>query len=122
MSERDEQIKFIQYLNYLENAGKLTYFAVPNAQALSPVNRIKAAINIKKLKAEGFRPGAPDLVVILTGKVVFIEMKAKKGGVVSDNQVIMLEKIKKLNHTAVVCMGFDAAMEVINDNLQAQQG
>jgi hypothetical protein len=67
-----------------------------------------------KNKAIGVRAGVPDLMIIVKSSLLFIEMKRKKGGVVSVFQKDWLEKLDKLDNVyAVECKGYEEAVEVI---------
>lgn len=119
MSEHTEQMAVVQYLHLLERQGKCTYFAIPNSQSLSSLDPRRAAIAMSKLKAEGLRPGVPDLCIIGKGKVLFIEMK-KKGGRVRENQTQFIERLNFYGHYATVCEGHERAIEVINEFLSCK--
>lgn len=103
--EEEEQIALIQYL---EIKG-IKYTAIPNS------TYTKSWKQKKKNKDMGLNPGLPDLLLILPKKLLFIEMKRIKGGVVSKHQK---EWIKALNSIgkqieAVVCRGFEEAIKTI---------
>lgn len=67
-----------------------------------------------RAKALGVRPGVPDYMMIVNGKMVFIEMKRKKKSKVSDHQKIWLEELNKINNVyGFICYGYDEAKEVI---------
>lgn len=69
MTERQHQIKVVQYLQILEKQKKiLTFFSVPNGGS-------RNALEAKNLKLEGVRAGVSDLVIVFKGKVLFLEMK-----------------------------------------------
>lgn len=109
-SEHDEQVAFIQWL---ELTGYM-FSAIPNGG----VRHIGQAM---KLKAEGVRPGVPDVLVIVNRMLVWIEMKRKdlkpkrggSGGVSLDQK----KWIKALNECSncevFVCYGAVEAIEKI---------
>lgn len=73
-----------------------------------------------RMKKIGYKKGAPDLMIYqkppaYNGQFVgvAIEMKRKKGGVVSDEQREWLEKLRAQGWMAVVCAGADAAIEIL---------
>lgn len=80
-------------------------FAVPNGGGRS---KVEAAI----LKAEGVRPGVPDLMLALpTGHYhgLFLEMKRQNGGRVSPEQKAWIERLESVCYKAAVCRGFNEA-------------
>lgn len=106
-SEHDEQVAFCQYLDFVH----VTYFAVPNGSNKSMTAR-------RKFKAEGLKPGVPDMVLLFEGgETVFIEMKRKSGGTVSKDQKEWLERLRVLGFDAYVCKGAKEAIEVVQKYL-----
>lgn len=84
-------------------------FAIPNGGK-------RNIITAKLLKDEGVKAGVPDVFLAVPRKDfngLFIEMKKKKGGVVSENQTKMLELLKRFGYKAVVCNGAEAAVKEI---------
>ena len=85
-------------------------FAVPNGGAR---NAITGAL----LKAEGCRPGVPDIIlpVPINGYTgLAIELKAK-GGRLSPEQKWWIEELRVYEWRALVCFGARDAIEVIED-------
>ena len=75
----------------------------------------------KKLKAEGVKPGAPDLCLpVARGGYhgLYLELKRRGGGVVSPSQKWWLEKLQEQGYRAVVCYGWNDARETIEDYLR----
>lgn len=102
-SEHEEQCAFV-------SAFRKTYpgvriIAIPNGGWRD----IRTAA---RLKAEGVCRGVPDLFIPAWG--LWIEMKRKKGGVVSENQQDWLEYLDELGYGAVVCCGADDAMNMVH--------
>lgn len=119
-TEEDEQKTLVQWLRLR----RITHFAPGNENQHSGVIRqwVKpASLAAKiitmienKLRAMGKRKGVSDLVVLLPGaKAVFIEMKRKKGGVVSEEQESWRKEVIALGFEAHICRGFDEAVAVI---------
>ena len=84
-------------------------FHVPNG---GQRNAIVAA----KLKAQGVKPGVPDIVlpVARSGKHgLFIELKREKSGTVSEKQKRWIAELQAEGYEACVCHGFDEAREKI---------
>ena len=67
------------------------------------------------LKAMGMKSGVPDLFIPVPRKCwhgLFIEMKTEKGKA-SENQVKWIETLSSLGYKAVICHGFDEAVEAV---------
>lgn len=64
-------------------------------------------------KALGTQSGIPDLFVCFPGQLVGIEMKRKKGGVVSPTQKYWAQILEQCNIPVWVAHGYEEAMEVI---------
>lgn len=83
---------------------KVRLLAIPNGGHRNP---IVAA----KLKAEGVRPGVPDL--FCPEWSLWIETKRLKGGTVSPVQKDWIAYLREIGHTVLVCHGWqDAAAQV----------
>ncbi|WP_405120725.1 VRR-NUC domain-containing protein [Pseudomonas leptonychotis] len=112
-TEHDEQKALIKWfdLQYPSLRGRLA--ACPNG---GQRNVIVAA----KLKAEGVRPGYPDLN-LMTPRHGFagliIEMKRIKGGSITPQQADWLQWFSDQGFMAVCCKGFDSAKQTITDYL-----
>jgi hypothetical protein len=105
--ERDEQKLVVQYLEWK----KIKFTAIPNS---THTNVYQRAIN----KSMGLRGGLPDLFMIIKDKLVFIEMKKKKNGKISDKQHDWIKALNKCDNCyATVCNGFEEAKETIDNHL-----
>jgi hypothetical protein len=83
------------------------FFAVPNGGAR---NIIQAA----RLKAEGVRPGAPDLVFYgPAGSVLWLELKNGTAGKLSEAQATMHEDLYHCGHRVVVARTLANAIEAV---------
>lgn len=74
-----------------------------------------------RMKAEGLRPGVPDICLpVARGgfHALYIEMKRAKRGRVSEEQHAWLAALERAGNRAVVCRGWDQAREVIIDYLE----
>ncbi len=76
------------FVNEYQRLGKGFIFSVPNGGSRNPVEA-------KKLKATGQTAGVSDLIVILSNKVLFIELKTEIG-IQSQVQKDFEERITKL--------------------------
>jgi hypothetical protein len=71
-----------------------------------------------KNKDEGLKKGFPDYVICLPKKLLFIELKKVKGGVVSIEQKEWIEQLDKYDGVyAAVCRGAKEAIELIEIEL-----
>lgn len=85
-------------------------FSVPNGAILGGRNKFGL---LGKLKAEGMLPGAPDLILAdLDGKgrPIAVEMKRKKGGVVSDDQRKVMGQLAACGWAVVLARGTSDAL------------
>jgi len=78
-SMQEEQIEQEALVKYLE-LKHIKFSALP----LSTFTK-SWGVKIRN-KMMGVRPGVPDMMLIIKNKLLFIEMKRKKGGVVSQAQ------------------------------------
>jgi len=107
ISEAKEQENLVYYLRLK----KIPFFAIPNGGSR---NKIEAA----NLKRQGVVAGVPDMMIPVPNKNyagLFIEMKRKKGGVVSKYQKEWISRLNSLGYKAVVCKGFEEAKKVIEE-------
>jgi len=103
-TEHEEQCALVQYLELK----KLKFTSIPNS------TYTKSWKQKAKNKAEGLRPGLPDLLVIVKDHLVFIEMKRVKGGRVSEHQETWIAALNDCKSVqAFVCYGADEAMNLI---------
>jgi VRR-NUC domain len=76
----------------------------------------KIPLEAMALRRQGVKPGTPDIFLDFpsNGKHgLRIELKRRKGGVVSEEQKAWLEKYNANGYTALVCYGFDEARDAI---------
>ena len=108
--EHEEQAQFVRMVDaaYPRDIAALL-FAIPNGGR----RHIKTACD---LKHEGVRSGVPDLFFAYPHKGyagLFIEMKRRKGGRVSDGQKRYIELLRGQCYAAVVCRGCDEAFNAL---------
>jgi len=72
-----------------------------------------------KNKNMGVSPGVPDYMIVLPRCLLFIEMKRKKGGTVSEAQKEWIHNLNSISPTviAVVCHGADEAIQTVEKYL-----
>ena len=83
-------------------------------------NSIEAA----NLKAQGVKRGVPDVFLPVARQGfhgLYIEMKRRRGGVLSKDQKEYIEALKEQSYRVEVCKGFLAAADVIEDYMGKEQ-
>ena len=106
--EDAEQKKVVKWLRDF----RIPFFAAPNEQGKN-----KAYALAKWRKAMGLLPGTPDLIIIRlapsNGKPTALEMKRKKGGVTSDNQLKVHAVMQTEGWNVLVGNGADEAKRLL---------
>lgn len=113
--EDEEQRLFVETVRM--TYPKLLFFAVPNGGSRHPAEAAK-------LKRTGVSPGVPDLVFpIARGKYhgLFIEMKRRKGGVVSPEQLAWKKALEDEGYAVHIVAGADEAFTVLGGYLCIQK-
>lgn len=116
-SEHDEQAQLVSMVEAVFPAVSALLFAIPNGANKSPVARLR-------FKAEGLRPGVPDMFLAYPAgrwHGLFLEMKRRRGGVISPEQKAYIEALRAQGYRAEVCRGCDEALEVLRDYLSAKE-
>lgn len=112
--ESEEQQTFFEIAQHILTPVQYQLlFAVPNGGK----RHIRTAINLKR---EGVKPGVPDIIFAYPwGRYhgMFIEMKRRKGGVVSEDQKTMMYWLHEVGYYTTVCKGCDEAVEEIKKYL-----
>jgi len=111
--EEEEQKMLLQWATMMSNKykGLDLLYAIPNGGSR---NQIEA----RNLKLTGVKAGVPDLFlpVARQGKHgLYIEMKRREGGRLSDYQKQWIERLKEQGYRTEVCKGADEAINVIED-------
>lgn len=89
-------------------------YAIPNGGWRHPVTA-------RALKRQGVQPGVPDVCLpIKRGKygALFIEMKRRMGGTVSDDQKKWICTLRANGNRVEVCRGWESAVDVIREYLE----
>lgn len=114
-SESQEQRALFEWARWMERrypALALLYH-VPNGGS-------RNAIEARNLKLQGVKPGVPDICLPVPNKTyhaLYIEMKRRKGGRVSEDQRGWIAALNRVGCKAVVCKGFDEARRAILEYL-----
>ena len=110
-SESEEQAALVKWANReAENIPELKLlFHIPNSGR-------RPKVESARLFREGLKPGVPDLFLPVASSGfhgLFIELKVKSGGVLSEKQKQWLEDLSKAGYMAVVCCGHEEAIKTI---------
>lgn len=80
--------------------------------------------SIMWFKRMGLKAGVPDLFLPFASHGhhgLFIELKAREGGRVTDKQSLWLQALNEQGYLAVVCQGAEAAIKTLTWYLQTEQ-
>jgi len=118
-SESEEQQQIFTWASYaMGRWPELEYLHhIPNGGA-----RSKATAG--RLKAEGVKPGVPDICLPVPHggyHGLYIELKKRKGGRVSDKQSKWITALRSFGYAAVACHGAQEAIEVIQRYLSLRE-
>jgi hypothetical protein len=117
-TENAEQAALFQWADF----AALTYpelvmmYAIPNGG-------LRDARTAVTLQRTGVKSGVPDICLpVARGGYngLYIEMKRQKGGVLSANQKIWIDRLRAHGNKAVVCKGWEAARDAITDYLDGK--
>ena len=76
------------------------------------------------MKAEGVKPGVPDIFLPLPRggcHGLYIELKRRKGGIVSKEQAAWMAALAAQGYRCAVCHGWEMARDEILDYLKSKQ-
>ncbi|WP_243546189.1 VRR-NUC domain-containing protein [Pseudodesulfovibrio tunisiensis] len=111
-TEHEEQVAFFNWANdCLPPEVEPLLYAIPNGG-----HRLPAVAG--KLKAEGVKPGVPDICLAwprLGYHGLYIEMKRQKGGRLSDAQKRMISALRRAGYLVRVCKGDFEAREALQE-------
>ena len=123
-SESQEQTVVIRWFDLQHAAYKGRLVAVPNGAHLAGSGR-QRAMKMARMKAEGLRPGFPDLFLPVPAQGfhgLAIEMKRQKGSTTSREQLDWLNWLAEQGYMTALCKGAQAAMDTINSYLGGANG
>jgi len=107
--EHDEQKAFIEWFR-LAHPG-VVIFAIPNGGSRHPAEAAR-------LKQSGVLSGVPDLFI--PAWKMWIEMKRKRGGRLSQSQADMMVYLRNFGYTCLVAEGCDDAVHLVTENKPTQ--
>ena len=115
--ERDEQELLFEWAEYAtcSHPELAMLFAIPNGEYRTP----KTAHN---LHLQGVKAGVPDMCLPVPRGgygALYVELKRRRGGVVSEQQRAWIDALNRVGNKAVVCKGFDEAKKAIEDYLNS---
>jgi len=121
MSEKDEQIAFIQWVDIKKqsNYRYRTIFATPNGAWLAGDNLQRSRL-MRSLKNQGLRPGVPDIFVAwATAKYggLFLEFKFGKNET-SEHQDEWISLLKMAGYKVNVVYSFEEAKDIVEKYLE----
>jgi hypothetical protein len=110
-TEHEEQVALCQWaaLSVKKHPALELLYAIPNGGH----RHITVA---QRLKAEGVKPGIPDLCLpVARGPYygLYVEMKRKKGGRTSPAQQEWINKLRAEGYCVEICKGFEEARDAI---------
>lgn len=116
LTEHQEQVALFEWASWMEKQIPELHLmhAIPNG---GKRDKVTAA----RLKAEGVKPGVPDICLpVPRGDKhgLYIEMKRRKGGSVSADQLKWLDNLMRQGYECHVCRGCEEARSVILDYLK----
>jgi hypothetical protein len=118
-TEAEEQRAVLEWASFYPSLKWL--HAIPNGTHLAGDQKARA-IKMSNLKAQGLKPGVFDLFLPMArGRYhgLYIEMKRRKNGRVSDDQKRFSQDVTAEGYQCVVCNGASEAIQAIRDYLAA---
>lgn len=104
-----------------EAARLVDYLRHKNIAFTHVANETSSRRQAIKNKQMGLSPGFPDYVILLPGKILFLELKRKRGGRISPEQKEWLKRLNEVCPTAsvaTVANGFEEAKKQIEELLK----
>ena len=115
--ERDEQELLFEWIEYAtcKHPEVALCFHIPNGGH-------RNAREAHNLRLQGVRAGVPDICLPVPRGgygALYVELKRKRGGRVSEQQRVWIDALNRAGNKAVVCYGFDEAKKAIEDYLNS---
>lgn len=114
--ESQEQVTFLNWFQWQHP--HVLIFSIPNGGHLAGGIAQRAA-QVARLKAEGMRPGVPDLYIPAWN--LFIEMKRQSGGRLSEEQKTIHSQLRGVGKTVIVAKGWEDARDQVMAFLGARR-
>lgn len=112
ITEHDEQVMLFRWAALRRDLDVM--YAIPNGGHRD----IRVAA---RLKQEGVKAGVPDICLPVSRgghHGLYIELKRRKGGRISAEQLRWLEVLMHEGYACAVCLGWHEAMQVIEDYMR----
>ena len=115
-TEAEEQRALFQWakLSLVKYPELELLYHIPNGGSRNP-------IEAHNLRLQGVQPGVPDICLPVPRGIysaLYIELKRRKGGRVSEDQRGWIGALNRAGNLAVVCAGWDEAREAIERYLR----
>ena len=115
--EKDEQMLLFEWAEYasITHPELAMMFAIPNGE-------YRPMRTAHSLHLQGVKAGVPDICLPIPRGgygALYIELKRKRGGVVSEQQRAWIAALNRVGNKAVVCKGFDEAKQAIEEYLNS---
>jgi hypothetical protein len=107
MSEHDIQTQIVEALRYRG----VMVFSVPN-ELLGKMTSKAGYARMTRYQKSGLTAGVSDLIAVLPGRVIFMEVKTDKGKQ-SDHQQYFQDRVTKLGHQYHIVRSVDDALAVV---------
>lgn len=103
-TEYQEQLVLVEWLEFYN----FKFTAIPNS-TYTP--SMKQKVMNRRM---GLRPGLPDLLIVVGGHLLFIELKRTKGSVTSSEQKAWIEALNKVDNVqAFIAYGAEEAIAIV---------
>lgn len=115
LTEDEITISLADYLDQLVSFRRIDCFSHVSNETFTKSWAVK-----HRNKAKGVRKGTPDFIIVKDKRVLFLELKREKGGVLSPEQKVWIASIGEAdNLKAVVAKGLDQALKEIKEFFSA---
>lgn len=111
-TEGQEGIACAQLLRMYQRMGRVQIYSKIPSETYTTSWAAK-----RRNKDEGVQKGIPDYLVVTPTKILFIELKRTKNGVVSPEQKQWLAALNGKTVTTTVCKGFDEFKAFVDKEL-----
>ena len=114
--EKDEQMLLFEWAEYatVTHPELALMYHVPNGGH-------RNAVEAHNLRLQGVRAGVPDICLPVPRGgygALYVELKRRRGGRVSEDQRNWIDALNRAGNKAVICKGFDEAKAAIEEYLK----